>query len=1390
MQQVRKGEGEKRDAGQKHHTEDDQWKRSERKGTGKSNRATTTLNATVGAPAGVADLSRLGLNEVRERPGDALQKGWPAQHVRHDSPEPSALPAIWGRRGFPGGSGCRFESETAEAVGEPGVSRWKCRQGSRQSICQMSSECFLMSAKTQLDMPAKPDADFLADQAKPEDPTHSHRDAILLSYLVTQHGHFSLIGNELILMSQRLASHQTPVPSTCSLSFPPLTSSPSDGDARYAPLTVHCDSFLTCIFWLRVWVKRSVLDVVQNCATGSSATGPAVNGDKKHCGRLRTAVGAMTGWLSRRLHGHFCNIHRQRQANQLQDLQNLELANWNCLCVSTPSPAEAALWEALKSNDPKVGDIKIEMASSSGPRIFSKISAANACNAGITTTHSGTHDVEHPALLSNGSNLKAAWAHSYPRISCTCLQCHIYANGLQPRASHLFTSTDIALLTVEPLMSVFPSNSSPSDRFSSQILILSPTLVQDEAVRSGPQQRGSSMLSQIYNSLRLSCNHVHHLADPPVLVSELKPLVCISKTWPSSCLPPMLGHGTARSQFPPPFSSNKVLKVSFSEPRKDLPDSAAVIEALKDPDAYEQLSRHHHHRNYDDNGQTLIKSVFDDGRQHSSCGARTGCPAFEGQTRRINGRKYNLYCYNAPWGSYFWLPKSRNLNECERHCHENNYDCNGLTFYPSTGSCAIIHSRDAAPYVWDNGYQKIGAIPVESDVAFGPGELCPLPGSDNQVWDFTDKEYRFKMSCRNQFNVPVNARRQLGPVRNVDECAERCGKEDNCYGFHFYQPTFPGGRVDGARNCEIITEKIKDDDWVPVHRPNQYLAGLVVQHSDCGDEGWNRDEKGNKDRKDRDDLDDRDDEVHTVWDSDDEDGRDDRRCRRQGQNGRCLERGGRRHHRNGRHERDDRNNDDDHSDFAFQMEGGWEGSGAVLSADIVYLYFNTKSGRNLRLTRWFLIQGLELRSLTCPPRILGIKLHDSKNSSAINRPMSLFVSGLGPSTRAQHSASSNLVLWLKSLSQSPSHAQWLTAVYRLSRASFQIPMSSTCGNRAKSPVHIPNLPLTPTLPSRVRNWKLFTVPHSNGERIGHHITINSFLSIHVFTVRQRQTIQSPIPDCRHPPAEHWAEKRLNRRFLRTDPLKVCLPQIWEALVMGSGSVEMPKTKFWRTFGGEILLPMDEALWLDSEVKTCSFDIQSAIWLAASADSWSSTQLSFLAPPTHEGTSQSFNNEVGRLGVKGLRTSLPPSAPHPPSSHDSQSLPRFLSDKFPAAWDSNRFRTLSCTHFHIRISASGSFGIDGVWARNLYRVSGTHGHDESIERMEVMDQGMDEKGCVGGAVAWWKEENRESGITPNPFFLPAPVTRRFRSEGELKSDVEVGTENSILHSGFSKDLRKS
>ena len=142
-------------------------------------------------------------------------------------------------------------------------------------------------------------------------------------------------------------------------------------------------------------------------------------------------------------------------------------------------------------------------------------------------------------------------------------------------------------------------------------------------------------------------------------------------------------------------------------------------------------------------------------------------------------------------------------------------------------------------------------MPAEKkDTAFEPGMVCPLPGSDNQVWDFGGKEFQFKMSCTNQFQVPAQSKKDGGLVKKVDDCGEKCGKDSGCFGFHYYQPYFPGGRVDGMRSCELIMESVGGDKWTPVYKPNQYLAGLKIGGSyECSDDGWDEDKACKSRRK-------------------------------------------------------------------------------------------------------------------------------------------------------------------------------------------------------------------------------------------------------------------------------------------------------------------------------------------------------------------------------------------------------------------------------------------------------------------------------------------------------------------------------------------------------------
>ena len=95
-----------------------------------------------------------------------------------------------------------------------------------------------------------------------------------------------------------------------------------------------------------------------------------------------------------------------------------------------------------------------------------------------------------------------------------------------------------------------------------------------------------------------------------------------------------------------------------------------MIEALSNPDRYDQLSARFAQ------SPLRLDHVFKKDSSSDTCGTQSVCPAYEGKTEKINGRKYNLYCINAPWGSYFWLPAAKSLEECEANCHKNSYDCN------------------------------------------------------------------------------------------------------------------------------------------------------------------------------------------------------------------------------------------------------------------------------------------------------------------------------------------------------------------------------------------------------------------------------------------------------------------------------------------------------------------------------------------------------------------------------------------------------------------------------------------------------------------------------------------------------------------------------------------
>ena len=227
----------------------------------------------------------------------------------------------------------------------------------------------------------------------------------------------------------------------------------------------------------------------------------------------------------------------------------------------------------------------------------------------------------------------------------------------------------------------------------------------------------------------------------------------------------------------------------------------------------------------------------------STCGPATVCPAFDGEHFTINGRNYRLYCINAPFGSYAGLPAAKSLADCEEKCHASAYDCNALTYYPSVGTCYAIYSKNAKPYIWDNGYAKIGAIRADLDAAIEPGGICPLPGSDNQIWLMGDDNTPFKMSCTNQLNVPATGKKNVGSVDKVEDCAKKA-LEAKGHGFHYFQPYFPGGAVTGERSCEIITESVTEEHFAPLFKPNQYLSGLLVHDYECGDEGWGNDKGG------------------------------------------------------------------------------------------------------------------------------------------------------------------------------------------------------------------------------------------------------------------------------------------------------------------------------------------------------------------------------------------------------------------------------------------------------------------------------------------------------------------------------------------------------------------
>ncbi|KAL8683930.1 MAG: hypothetical protein Q9186_000141 [Xanthomendoza sp. 1 TL-2023] len=251
-----------------------------------------------------------------------------------------------------------------------------------------------------------------------------------------------------------------------------------------------------------------------------------------------------------------------------------------------------------------------------------------------------------------------------------------------------------------------------------------------------------------------------------------------------------------------------------------LPPSPDAIKALSNPEYYEQLSSRFQ--------QSLLQpnDIFKSKSSDDTCGPSTVCPSYEGKTEEINGREYNIYCFNAPWGDYGWLPNSKSLSECEAHCHQHKDPCNVRQ--------TLLQLLKQV---------TIGAVPTSNQAAaFGPGGICPLPGADNQVWYYgAEREYPFKISCTNAFKVPASAKKSLGLVGEVDECALPCAKDKGCYGFHWYQAEKPSqrGRSDGKRECEHITRAVGENEWTGLYMPNQYMAGLKIEgRSDCGDMPW------------------------------------------------------------------------------------------------------------------------------------------------------------------------------------------------------------------------------------------------------------------------------------------------------------------------------------------------------------------------------------------------------------------------------------------------------------------------------------------------------------------------------------------------------------------------
>ncbi|CAF9921470.1 MAG: hypothetical protein HETSPECPRED_004558 [Heterodermia speciosa] len=122
---------------------------------------------------------------------------------------------------------------------------------------------------------------------------------------------------------------------------------------------------------------------------------------------------------------------------------------------------------------------------------------------------------------------------------------------------------------------------------------------------------------------------------------------------------------------------------------------------------------------------------------------------------------------------------------------------------------------------------------ADSEAAIEPGGICPLPGSDNQIWLMGDDDLPLKMSSTNKLKVPAAGKKNVGMLDKVEDCAKKW-LDAKTYGFHDFQPYFPGGPMTGERSCEIITESVTEDNFAPLFKPNQYLTGLLVHDHQSG----------------------------------------------------------------------------------------------------------------------------------------------------------------------------------------------------------------------------------------------------------------------------------------------------------------------------------------------------------------------------------------------------------------------------------------------------------------------------------------------------------------------------------------------------------------------------